>query len=554
MSSASLAREHYSRRNWVLAFEAFSEADAAAPLSGDDLEAFAWAAALAGHTDRQIALFERLYQRRAGASEFAAAARAAFWLGFRLVTLGEHGRGSGWLARAEAIVRERLPGSAEAGLLLLPHATQKLSAGDPAGALEAALRAAEIGTAAADADLLAFARNLQGRALLALGQVDAGLRALDEAMLAAMSDELSPLVSGLVYCSSIAACQSVFALDRCREWTRALAEWCDLQPELALFTGACRVMRSEVMQMQGAWQAAEREARRALDFASPRGAAPEAAAAAYQLGELQRLRGELDLAEGSYRDAMKFGMDPQPGLSLLRLAQGDAASAAASIRRVCEGAPQGKQRLRHLPAAVEIFLAAGRLDEARACAAELAAFAETLATDIVEALAAHAQSSVLLALEEPVAALAPARRALETWRKHEAPYLAARMRVQVAKACIALGDHVSARWELELAQQEFGALGATPDVRVSQDMLRRCDAGSAARGAATHPLTARELEVLALVARGWSNKVIARSLALSDKTVDRHMSNIFDKLGVGSRTAAAAYAIERGLVASSASR
>jgi DNA-binding NarL/FixJ family response regulator len=546
-SPLEIAHAHYASRNWMRAFAAFNEADDGSSLSADDVEAFAWSAALTGRTAQQVALFERLFHQRMAAGESAPAARAALWLGFRLFSLGEHGRAGGWLARAEAIVREKIPDSAEAGLLLLPEATRCLVTGDAAGALEAATRAARIGTDTGDRDVQAFARNLQGRALLVLGQVDAGLRALDEAMLAASSDELSPLVAGLVYCSSITACHSVFALDRCREWTDALASWCERQPELLIFTGACRVMRSEVMQMQGAWEAAEREAQAALGLASSRGAAADAAAAAYQVAELRRLRGDYELAEASYREAMRHGMDPQPGLSLLRLAQGNASAAATSIRRVCDSTADGNKRLRHLPAAVEIFVAAGRVDEASACADALRVAASTLGTEVLAAIADHAASSVLLATGDAASALVPAQRALESWRRHHAPYFAARLRVQVARACIALDDHASAQWELEAALQEFESLGAKPEATAVRQLLRSCEPAPHA-GKASHPLTQREVQVLELVARGWSNKVIARELSLSDKTIDRHLSNIFDKLGVGSRTAAAAYAIERHLV------
>lgn len=548
VDTASLARTHYANRHWIGALEAFGRLDQDEPLGVDELEAYAWSAAMAGRTQLQISLFQRLYEQRLAQQDFAHAARAALWLGFRLFSLGAHGRGGGWLARAEAIVREHLPDSAEAGLVLIPQAMQQLSAGDVPKALAAADRAASIGDTTGDRDLRAFARNLQGRALMAMGEVEAGLRALDEAMLAAMSDELTPAVAGLLFCSSITACHSAYALDRCREWTEALSTWCGRQSGISMFAGACRVMRSEVMQLQGAWQAAEQEARAALDLAAlSRGAVAHAATAIYQLAELQRLRGEHEAAEASYRDAMRHGMDPQPGLSLLRLAQGDAAAAAASISRICASVPDAKQRLRHLPAAVEIHVAAGRFDEARDCALQLRSLAGAIKTEMLAAIADHAQSQVLLADGDANGALEPARRALAIWRRYGTPYLAARLHVQVARACLALGDGASARLELESALEEFRALGARPDLQAAQELWRQCSAPQPGHKG-EHPLTAREAQVLALVARGWSNKVIARELSLSGKTIDRHLSNIFSKLGVGSRTAAAMLAVERRLV------
>jgi DNA-binding CsgD family transcriptional regulator len=431
----------------------------------------------------------------------------------------------------------------------LPAAQRHLSASEPGEALECAARAAAIGERCGEIDLVAFAHNLQGRAWLSQGQVARGLALLDEAMVAAASGELSPVVTGIVYCSAIASCHRVFALGRVREWTAALASWCDANPQLGLFNVSCLVHRAEMFELSGSWQEAVEAARRAAERCVRDFDRDAAGRAHYQEAEIHRLRGEFEQAEADYREASRAGFEPQPGLALLRLAQGDRDAAATASRRVIAATSGPLARSRFLPAHVEIMLASGDLEEARAASRELEGIASGVETEILDAIASHTSASIHLAEGSPHAVLDPVRRAFGIWQRLGAPYLAARLRVLAGRACIALEDVESARLELECAHQVFEELGAKPDVACVEALLARLnDAGRKDSGTTDHALTGRELQVLRLIASGKTNKAIAKELALSEKTVDRHVSNIFVKTNVTSRSAATAFAYERKLI------
>ncbi len=545
-STVETARTAYAQRAWDDAYLALSRAGDS--LEADDLERLAWSAMLTGRDREALEALERVHQLRLDAGESLSAARIAFWLAFRLGSLGETARASGWLVVAQRLV-ERHPGACvERGYLELSQVMRFTQARDFAAARAAAAQAAEAGDRFKDRDLSALARNLEGRTLIRMGRLSEGLPLLDEAMVAATSGALSPVVTGIIYCSVIAGCQQSYALDRAREWTSALSRWCDTQPQLVTFAGTCLIHRSEIMQLGGEWPAAVREARQAcLRLSLTQDA--ETGHAHYQEGELHRVRGELAEAEQAYTRASELGRDPQPGLALLWLAQGRADAAAAATRRVLSVVVDPLQRTRFLPAHVEIMLAAGDQAEARRGADELVALATGFGMEILTAIARQALGSVRLAEGDARGAIAPLRQAQEVWQRVSAPYAAARARVLVAKAFRALGDTDGAALELDGAKKVFLELGAQPDVAAA-DALGAPATGSAAPGApeAPHGLSPRELEVLLLVASGKTNKVIAKELFLSEKTVDRHVSNIFDKLDVPSRAAATAWAYQHGLV------
>jgi tetratricopeptide (TPR) repeat protein len=294
----------------------------------EDLERQAISASLTGRDTEFQDLLDRAYHTCVQGGDGPRAARCAFWLGLSRMLRGDTGQATGWLARAQRIIE----GSdcVEHGYLLLPAAEQHLGRGRTGEAETTAAQAAAIGERFGNADLIACARHLQGRALLRRGRLQDGLALLDEAMLPAIAGEVSPIMTGLIYCSVLDACRQVFALSRAREWTAAFAHWCERQPEMVAFTPACLVHRAEVPEFSGDWPHAMAEARRACERNS--------AAAFYRLAELHRLRGEFVAAEAAYRNAARLGREPQPGLALLRLAQGRTAAASAAIRRVLTAA------------------------------------------------------------------------------------------------------------------------------------------------------------------------------------------------------------------------
>lgn len=532
----------YERRAWVDAYECLARADRTEPLDADKLERFAMAAYLLGRDDDYLAALERAHRAYAEAGAPRRAVRCAFWLGLRYLFRGKAARATGWFACAQRLLEEETEECAERGYLLLPLVEQRLATGDGDSAHAVATAAAAVGERCGDSDLVVLARHLQGRALMAQGRVADGLALLDETMLAVAAGTLSPLVAGLVYCSVIDGCRRVYALEHAREWTAALAAWCAEQPDMVAFSGTCLVHRAEILQLHGDWDEAMVEARRADARLSAGTDRRAHAAALYQQAEVHRLRGDFAAAESAYRDTSRRGRDPQPGLALLRLAQGRTAAALAAIRRAAATVSNRLERARLLPPLVEILLAAGEPAEARTACADLDDIARLYDTRMLHAAAAQARGTVALAGNDPQTALGMLRGSCEAWQELEAPYFAARVRVLVGCACRALGDGEGCGMELAAARSVFERLGARPDV-VHIDSIVGADGGKPP-GA----LTRRELQVLRLIARGMTNKAIAADLFLSEKTVDRHVSNILAKLDVSSRAAATAYGYEHALL------
>ncbi len=538
------ARERYAHNAWQDAYELLTGVDRFAPLSEPDLWLLAWCCGLAGHDDEMLLTLERIYQAHAEGGDPLRAARAAFWLGFRKLGMGDASQASGWLVRAERMIERAGCDCVESGYLLLPRARRHFRAGDYAAALQAATEAERIGERFGDGDLQTFGRHLQGRVLLRQGEVESGLKLLDEAMLSVTTGELSPSIRGLIYCSAIDSCQTVFALDRARQWTQALGRWCDAQPQLITFTGACMVSRAEILLLGGEWPAALAEAERAVERFLITYGARATGEARYRQAEVLRLRGELSAAEAIYREVSEGGRDPYPGLALLRLAQGRADLALPGIRRALGDAKEPFQRAQLLPAWIEILLANAAIDEARAASTELESIASRFESELLGALGAHARGSVELAEGNAQAAAASFRNAFRSLRELGAPYFAARARIGLACACQVLGDEDGALLEAQAARAAFLALGAVLDV-AAVDALARQASGATSNSAG---LSVRELEVLRLVAAGKTNKLIARELCLSEKTIDRHLSNILAKLDVPSRAGATAYAYEHKLL------
>jgi DNA-binding CsgD family transcriptional regulator len=535
-------RRAYDRRAWKDAHQLLSLADREMALPAADLERLATAAFLLGREGEFERTLERAHRAYRDGGDRPGAARCAFWIGFRLFLYGETGPATGWLALGQRLLDQEGRETPEAGYLLLPVAEQHLRAGECERALAVIRQATGVGTRLGDRGLIAAAQSVQGRALLHSGRLDEGFALLDEAMVAVTSGEVSPVMTGLIYCSVIECCQRVYALGRAREWTAALGRWCDDQWQMMLFTSTCQVHRAEILQLQGAWADALAEARRASEQHAKGVDEHPSGAAFYQQGEILRLRGELGAAEEAYRSASGAGAEPHPGLALLWLARGRARAAAAAIARALDETGEPLARARLLPARVEILLAGRDHDGARAACGELAKIAARFPTDALRATAAQAQGALELAAGNPREALVQLRVAWKEWQALEFPHAAARARELLGVACRALGDRAGGRMELEAARAAYESLGARPDVaRVDALLANRPDAGRLG-------LTPREVQVLRLVAAGRSNKEVADRLCLSVKTIERHVGNILTKLDVPSRVAATAWAYENEVV------
>ncbi len=531
------ARRATSQHSWLEARDAFARADRAGPLDAEDLELWATTQLMLAEDDAAVATLGRAHNGYLERGETLRAVRAAIWIGMNLAYSGAVGPASGWLGRAQRLLDQEPGDSAEQGYLLLPLVFRHEAAGEYEEAAAVAGQAAAVGQRFGDRDLLALAVHTQGHMLVMAGQVRAGMALLDEAMVTVTTGELMPFVVGIVYCGVILACQAVFEVGRAREWTQALTLWVEGQRDVVAFTGRCLVHRAEILQLGGAWPDALNEARLASQRFVETGN-PAAGLAHYRQGEVLRLLGRFDAAETAYRDASRMGWEPQPGLAQLRLAQGRVDVALVAIRRASAEIAEPLKRAALLPAHVEIALATGELSDARAACAELHSLAARYESRMLTAMVAHADGATALAEGDAGNALAHLRAAQQLWIELDAPYEVARARALLSEACAALGDGEAAALEREAACETFRKLDAAPDLARLESVPTKPAYG----------LSARELEVLRLLARGKTNREIAAVLVISRHTVARHVQNIYAKLRVASRAAATAFAFEHDLV------
>ena len=539
------AREFFSIHAWHDAYDTLVAADEQTPLSASDLERLAIAAFLTGNLRGSANAWARAHREFLRNGDPVRAARNAFWVAFVLIDLRDVAGTNGWTARAQRLLDGGAHDCVERGYLLLPTALRHAASGDPAGARSCFHQATEIGERFGDTDLVALARQGEARALFSMGEIPSGTVLLDEVMVAVANGEVSPLVTGTVYCSVIEACHEIYDLRRAHTWTTLLTRWTEAQPGLITFRGQCLVYRAEILQVRGAWPDALDAVQRAQEWFAPAPADPATGSAFYRQGDLHRLRGEFAEAEEAYRRASHWGYRLEPGLALLRLAQAKHDVAAAAIRRALDETHDRLARSALLPAYVDIMLAADDVPAARLAADELGRIATEFGAPLLRARATHAAGAVHLREGNTKAALAALRTAWAAWQEIEAPYDGARTRVLIALACRELGDEETATFELNAAHWSFTELGATPDV-ARVEALSRPQAAAPQAG-----LTPREVEVLRLVAAGKTNRAIAADLFISEKTVARHISNIFTKLDLPSRAAATGYAYEHGIVAPS---
>jgi len=536
------ARESFKRQSWAEARSLLAEADGQMQLEPIDLELFAIASYLTGNDLESDDLLTRAHQGFLSLDKKEDAARCAFWLGFKLMLRGEYARGGGWMSRAGRILEVAQLDCVVAGYLIIPAALQKLGEGNYSAAGEMFAQALEAGKRFGDPSLCALGRLGSGQSLIEAGEMEQGIRLLDETMAAVEADEVGPIAAGIIYCAVIEICQKIFDLHRAREWTHALNRWCESQPGLVPFRGQCLVRRAEIMQFQGTWKNAFRESEKACKLLSKPPGEPAAGEAYYRKGEICRARGDFSKAEEAYQNASKWGREPQPGLALLCLAKGQTENSMKMALRLYSDTVKKLKRVQFLPAIVEILLEAGDAQKAREAAEELNEIASGISTSYLKAIASRAYGAVLLAEGDPDNALKQLRPSWSAWEQLGIPYESARCRVLIARACRGLGDTETAKLEFNAAKWVFQKLGAVPDIQRVDNLAHPTHSAS------LHGLTARQLEVLRLVAGGMSNRGIAGKLYISERTVERHVSDIFNKLNVSSRSAATAFAFEHRIV------
>lgn len=536
-SALDAGRAAAADRRWAAAYEELARAASAGDLDTEDLELLATAAFLRGEAGAAVGALTRAHGVALASGDVEGAARTAAWLAIFQLELGDLSHNLEWLPRGLRLANMISEPSAVSGLVQLAPAVAQLAGGDPLGAQARFDEVLAIAERFHDRDLWALASFGRGKSLIEVGDDTGGFACQDDAVAAVLGGDVSPIAAGLILCTIVGDAHIGFDLTRVVEWTRVLDEWCRAQPELVAFSGERHALRAALLTLRGAW--AEASAAAELALAGSRAGDYRAAfGAPYWFAELQRLRGAFHSAADGYRRAGETSWEPQPGLALLHLVEGKVELAREEIRRSASAADPFTRRYL-LPAVVEVEVAAGDPGDARRALDELRTLGAPIATPMFAALAAFADGQVLLAEGDPRSALASARDALKAWRALGVPYEAARSRVLVGRALQTLGEAAAARSEFNAARVAFLELGAQPALAELEEHTGERRAGS---------LTAREVEVLRLVSTGLTNRAIGARLSLSEKTVARHLSNIFGKLGLSSRAAATAYAYENGLV------
>lgn len=532
------AREAAARGAWAEAYRGFHSVERST-LTGRDLEGLADASWWISRFDESIDARQRAYAAFAAEGDDFSAAAAAARLAIEHFVRGVPSVGAGYLKRAQRHART-LSDRPELGLLMVVEATVAHFSGDLDTSLALSRNAIEVGQRFGNRDLLAMAIHTEGLTLIDAGHVPEGLALLDEAMALVLAGDLSPYFTGIIYCNLIGACLQLSDIRRAGEWSDAAEAWCETLSPDAPFPGMCRLNRAEVARLRGAWPQAEAEAVRATEELATTLDPGLAANAFVQLGEVRRRLGDDAGADDAFARAQELGGRPQPGLALLRLAQGKVDAARTGLVLAVASEHQPSARLRLLSAQVEVAIAAGELDEAVVASAEIDAIARDIATPSYTAAADTAAGAIALAKGEALTALDRLRSACVGWQELRLPYETAKARVLCAQATRAAGDEEGARLELRAALAEFRRLGAVPDGESTERLL---DEPTAMPGG----LTAREIEVLRLVAAGKTNRDIAVELVISEHTVARHLQNMFAKMGVSSRAAATAFAFEHDL-------
>lgn len=532
------AKQACARGDWAAAFDLLTSDDAI-DLAAEDLRRLAEAAWWLGRIDECLDAYAKANKKFRAEGKTADAAMAAFYLALHSSLRGDENQANGWARRCAQLLDET-PECAAHGYPLYRAVFAALGSGDAASAQASAAQMQVLGERHGDLNLVAVGLMAAGRTLVKQGRIDEGLQLLDDVLLSVSSGDIDPFWAGCIYCHLMDVCHQLVDVRRAAECTRAAEHWCAPLPDASLYPGICRVHRAQVLVLNGQWDRAEAEAAQAVTDMM-RIHPITSAEAHYQIGEIRWLRGDFAGAEESLRHAHEMGVDPQPVLAFIRLAQGRVDLAGASVRAsLASGDTDLLGRARLNAALAEIAIAEHDLDTAHAAVTDLEAVAADHRNSGLEATARRARGAVLFAAGGAAAALPVLRSALRLWQELNAPYEVARTRVLLADVYRAIGDEDALTLELDAAALVFDRLGAAPDLaRIAE---RRTDQGSSGG------LSNRELEVLRSIAAGHSNRQIATELFLSERTVHRHVSKIFAKLDVASRSAATAFAFEHGIV------
>lgn len=527
-------------RRWREGFERLAEARAESSegLDASDLELFATASLLRGRTTTAVEAMTEAHDLHLARGDTAGAARTAGWLAIEMLEIGDLSLSGTWMGRGLRLVAHLDDGAAVGGrMALVPAAFTGLFVGDFAEALRKFDEIATIAERTGDRELAAHAAFGRGKCLTTIGDTADGLASLDQAIAAIVAGEVSTLWTCVFFRNLLDIAHESFDLGRARQWTSVFSRWCSAQPELIAYSGQSHAYRAQLHLLDGEWAEASaaatvsEECLRAGDFTA-------GYVANYQLAEVHRLRGEHRAADEHYRRAAATGWDPQPGWALLRIAQGEISPGRAMLRHAVAGADEGTRR-RLLPALVEVELAADDVDTARRAAEDLAALRRDSPAPMLAALADAAAARVAFARGDTRVAREAVTTAISAWTALSVPYEAARCRVLRGRIVRVDGDDDAALADLDAARRAFADLGAHSALAEVNELMGLRTAGA---------LTPREVEVLRLVSTGLTNRGIAERLSLSEKTVARHLSNIFGKLGLSSRSAATAYAYQNGLI------
>jgi len=542
ITSLTKGQDAYRNQQWAEAYALFSAAEQESALEPEVLFKMGVAAYLTGKDSESTHIWSQAHAEFLNTEQNNRAVYCAFWLGMTLTSRGEEVRGSGWFSRARRILEDIQQECPEHGFLYLPEGLQNLGEDNGERAYALFKQALRIGKQFGNAELMILGRLGCGQALISQGKISEGTALLDEVMVSVEAEEVLPIAVGIVYCAVITTCHLTYDYQRAREWTSVLSHWCESQPEMVPFRGECLVRRAEVLQWRGEWSLAMDEIGHACDILSDPFRQSAAGLAYYRKGELHRIRGEVSAAESAYQQARNLGEKPQPGLALLWLAQEKIEAAKKAIQLSIDARQDNTGRAKLLPAYIEIMLAAGAIEQAQSAAGNLLDISETIEAPYLRAIAAGEKGAVLVARKSSEEALSWLEKSSQILKSLDMPYETARIRILTGLAHRQLGDNATAELEFESAKWILKRIGA-PFKLPNIAPPGRSPSSGEARG-----LSQRELQILQLVATGKTNKTIASQLYISERTVDRHVSNILLKLDVASRTEATTFAYKHNLL------